>query len=33
MNEKLKQELAHLDGEIHHHHVINHHRGGYNNIR
>ncbi|KAL4223590.1 Kinesin-related protein 12 [Mactra antiquata] len=26
MNEKLKQELMQLDGEIHHHQVINHHR-------
>jgi len=34
MNEKLKAELMHLDGEIHHHQVISHHRpAGYNGMR
>ncbi|XP_045172440.2 uncharacterized protein LOC123534316 isoform X10 [Mercenaria mercenaria] len=29
MNEKLKQELAQLDGQIHHHHVYNQHKNTY----
>lgn len=29
MNEKLKQELAQLDGQIHHHHAYNQHKNAY----